>query len=81
MTYIFDEFDVVSHRHRELVTELLNSQNLVREANKARRVRAEALRRRRICQVRSVLFETLPTKVATLLAPACPPCCSTSLAV
>jgi hypothetical protein len=78
---MFPDYDAVRREHQKIVNELLNTQILARAAKKERQVRDEAIRRRRLCLVRSVLFEVLPTKVARLVAPPCVPCGAPSLAV
>jgi hypothetical protein len=80
LKYTMLDYEVAVRQHQQFVTEVLSNQILVREAKKDRAVRAEAARRRRLCLVRSVLFEVLPAKVASLVAPPCISCCSPGLA-
>jgi hypothetical protein len=77
---MFSEFEVAKSERQRFVRELLENHILAREASEERRARVEEARRRRLCLVRSVMFEVLPTKVANLIAPSCPPCCSPSFA-
>lgn len=75
------DYEAAVRQHQQFVTEFLSNQILIREAKRDQLVRAEAARRRRLCLVRAVLFEVLPAKVASLVAPPCMSCCPPGLAV
>lgn len=68
------EYEVLSKEHQLFVSKFLKNQMVNREAGRERVLRMEAARRRRRRWVRSVIFEVLPAKLASLVAPPCIEC-------